>query len=56
VLKAQAHPLLAPKFLYSLVRNVQKKEMVCKLQPMISKDYLPYLSVIASYAAMKTRS
>lgn len=50
----QADLLLAPKFLYSLVRNISDKKLICELQTMI-KDQQPYLSVIAGYAALKTR-
>lgn len=53
--KKTAHLLLAPKFLYSLVRNVTDKNLCVELETMI-KDQQAYLSVIASYAALKTRS
>ncbi len=59
--KIQVH-LLVPKFLYSLVRNVKdsnkdsNKKMIIELKDLILSKNLPYLSVIAGYAAMKTRS
>jgi CRISPR-associated protein Csm1 len=50
-----AHLLLVPKFLYSLVRNVTDKNLCIELETMIHKQQA-YLSVIAGYAALKTRS
>lgn len=49
-----AHLLLVPKFLYSLVRNVTDKNLCIELETMIHKQQA-YLSVIAGYAALKTR-
>lgn len=50
----QTHLLMIPKFLYSLVRNITDKDLICELQTMINNQR-PYLSVIAGYAALKTR-
>lgn len=53
--KTKASLLLIPKFLYSLVRNVSDKNLCCDLQKMINKERAYYLSMIAGYAALRTR-
>lgn len=58
----KADLLLVPKFLYSLARNVdsKEKELICEFQKMINmsqpQPYLPNISIIAGYAALKTQS